>query len=59
MATAGTAQVPATVLRGHVILVDATRREHPMLLNQCRYLEVRSLKMNTYYVHEAYLTFGF
>ncbi|KAF8452424.1 hypothetical protein L210DRAFT_2033542 [Boletus edulis BED1] len=39
MAIAGTGQIPASVSRGYAILVDATGREHPMLLDQCRYLD--------------------
>lgn len=41
IATGGTGQFPATISRGHAILVDATGREHPILLDQCRYLDVR------------------
>lgn len=37
-----TGQLPATVSRGHAVLIDATGREHPLLLDQCRYLDVRS-----------------
>ena len=36
-----TGRLPTAVSRGHAILVDATGREHPMLLDQCRYLDVR------------------
>ncbi|KAF8452436.1 hypothetical protein L210DRAFT_3518619, partial [Boletus edulis BED1] len=39
MVTAGTGQLPASVSRGYAILVDATGREHPMLLDQCQYLD--------------------
>ena len=48
MATAGTGQLPTTVSRGHVILIDATGREHPMLLDQCQYLDVWSYFLNVY-----------
>ncbi|KAF8557473.1 hypothetical protein OG21DRAFT_270108 [Imleria badia] len=39
LATAGTGQLPTTISRGHAILVDATGREHPMLLDQCQYFD--------------------
>ncbi|KAN0094807.1 hypothetical protein V8E55_003094 [Tylopilus felleus] len=38
IATGGMRQIPATISRGHAVLVDATGREHPMLLDHCRYL---------------------
>ncbi|KAF8557482.1 hypothetical protein OG21DRAFT_270471 [Imleria badia] len=38
VATGAPGQLPAAVSRGHAILVDATGREHPMLLDQCRHL---------------------
>lgn len=40
MATAGTGQLPAAISRGYAILVDATGREHTLLLDQCRYFDV-------------------
>ena len=48
MATGGTGQLPAGISRGHVILIDATGREHPMLLEQCRHLEVCSYNTDIY-----------
>ena len=36
-----TGQLPPAVSRGHAILVDATGRDHPLLLDQCQYLDVR------------------
>ena len=35
-------RLPETISRGYAILVDATGREHPILLDQCRYFDVRS-----------------
>ncbi|KAF8557479.1 hypothetical protein OG21DRAFT_270401 [Imleria badia] len=46
MATAGTGRLPTVVSRGHVTLVDATGREHPMLLDQCRYLDQLDLMLH-------------
>ena len=34
-----TASLPAAISRGYAILVDATGREHTLLLDQCRYLD--------------------
>ena len=42
LAIGGTGQLPAGISCGHVILIDATGREHPMLLEQCRHLDVCS-----------------
>ena len=47
-ATGRTAQLPAGISRGHAILIDATGREHAMLLEQCRYLDVCSQNTNIY-----------
>ncbi|KAG9313748.1 hypothetical protein JVU11DRAFT_6104 [Chiua virens] len=46
METGGTGQLPDTVSCGYVILVDATGREHTMLLDQCQYLDVRKTRIN-------------
>lgn len=43
-----TARLPASVSRGHAILVDATGREHTLLLDQCLSLDVRSHKASTW-----------
>ena len=47
-ATGGTGQLPAGISRGHVILIDATGREHAMLLEQCQHLDVCSHNINIY-----------
>ncbi|KAH0831059.1 hypothetical protein J3R83DRAFT_13582 [Lanmaoa asiatica] len=39
MAAGGTVSLSAAISYGHAILVDATGREHPMLLDQCRCLD--------------------
>jgi hypothetical protein len=41
MATGGAGRLPAGISRGHAVLIDATGREHVMLLEQCRYFDVR------------------
>ena len=48
MATGGTRQLPAGITRGHAILIDATGREHVMLLEQCQHLDVCSHNTNLY-----------
>ena len=52
MATGGARQLPAGITRGHAILIDATGREHVMLLEQCLNLDVCSHNKNIY-VHES------
>jgi hypothetical protein len=39
MATGGAGRLPAGISRGHAVLIDATGREHVMLLEQCRYFD--------------------
>jgi hypothetical protein len=41
VATGTAGQLPIAISRGYAILVDATGREHTMLLDQCRYFDVR------------------
>ncbi|KAF8128852.1 hypothetical protein EV363DRAFT_1169679 [Boletus edulis] len=45
MITGGIEKLPTAVSRGHAILVDATGREHTMLLDQCRYLDQLDLML--------------
>ena len=40
LATGSAGRLPTGMSRGYAILVDATGREHTMLLDQCRYLDV-------------------
>ena len=48
MATGGARHLPAGITRGHAILIDATGREHVMLLEQCQHLDVCSHNTNIY-----------
>ena len=41
-------RLPTAISRGYAILVDATGREHTMLLDQCRYLDVCSHNTDIY-----------
>ena len=40
--------LPTGISRGYAILVDATGREHTMLLDQCRYFDVRIHNISIY-----------
>ena len=46
--TGGTRHLPAGISRGHAIQIDATGREHVMLLEQCQHLDVCSHNTNTH-----------
>jgi hypothetical protein len=48
VATGAAGRLPTAVSRGYAILVDATGREHTMLLDQCRYFDVRFHNTNIY-----------
>ena len=50
--TGGTGQLTAGISRGHVILIDATGREHSMFLEQCQHLDVCSHNTDIY-IHES------
>jgi hypothetical protein len=45
VATGAAGRLPTPVSRGHAILVDATGREHTMLLEQCQYLDQLDLML--------------
>lgn len=40
VATGTAGRMPTAISRGYAILVDATGREHTILLEQCQYLDV-------------------
>ena len=48
VAAGAVGRLPTAISRGHAILVDTTGREHPILLEQCRYFDVRFHNTNIY-----------
>ena len=52
VATGSAGRLPTAISCGYAILVDATGREHTMLLDQCRHFDVRFHNTNIY-VHET------